>query len=84
MSCIGSEHRALGRQILNRKPADNWAFAPVLIRKVADAPALVAEAGYLSPRNGNRYPYRPTSCKDPRWVDVYRNIQFRTPIRAGE
>jgi len=57
VACIESEHRALGRAIGGLIPADNWAFTPVLIGKVGDAPALVAKAGYLSPVNGNHYTY---------------------------
>ncbi len=57
VACIESEHRALGRAIGGLIPADNWAFTPVLIGKVGDAPALVAKAGYLSPVNGNHFTY---------------------------
>ena len=57
IACIESEHRALGRSIGGLVPADNWAFTPVLIGKVGDAPALVTKAGYLSPMNGNTYTY---------------------------
>ncbi|MDQ2906203.1 MAG: ferritin-like domain-containing protein [Ktedonobacteraceae bacterium] len=57
IACIESEHRALGRAIGGLVPADNWAYAPVLIAQVADAPALVQQAGYLSPVTGNTYHY---------------------------
>ncbi len=57
IACIEAEHRALGRAIGGLIPADNWAFTPVLIGKVGDAPALVAKAGYLSPVNGNHFTY---------------------------
>lgn len=64
IACIESEHRALGREIgalhgisMYDVP-DNWAFAPVLVESVSDAPALVASAGYLSPRKGNSYTYK--------------------------
>ncbi len=57
IACIESEHRALGRMIGGYVPADNWAFAPVLLAKVGDAPALVAKAGYLSPVPGNHFTY---------------------------
>lgn len=83
IAAIESEHRALGREILGRRgderfiPADNWAFAPVLIGFVADAPALVAEAGYLSPREGNSYRYRPVGTEDER-------IEFREPLTVRE
>ena len=61
IACIEAEHRALGRSIGGYIPADNWAFTPVLIGKVGDAPALVKKAGYLSPVNGNRYDYHQVS-----------------------
>ncbi|GAC1354760.1 MAG: hypothetical protein NVS4B11_32080 [Ktedonobacteraceae bacterium] len=64
IACIESEHRALGRAIGGLVPADNWAFAPVLIAKVADAPALVAKAGYLSPKGDNSYTYDQVSTED--------------------
>ena len=57
VACIEAEHRALGRAIGGLVPADNWAFTPVLIAKVGDAPALVTKAGYLSPVKGNHYTY---------------------------
>lgn len=82
IACIESEHRALGRQILAERgderfiPADNWAYAPVLVVRVADAPALVAQAGYLSPTAGNSYRYQPVSTEDPR-------IEFRTPFTVS-
>jgi hypothetical protein len=61
IACIESEHRALGRYIGGLVPADNWAFAPVLIPSVGAAPAFVAQAGYLSPRAGNSYTYHQVS-----------------------
>lgn len=64
VACIEAEHRALGRAIGGLVPADNWAFTPVLIAKVGDAPALVAKAGYLSPKNGNHYTYHHVSTED--------------------
>lgn len=61
IACIESEHRALGRVIGKLSPADNWAYAPVLIATVGDAPALVKKAGYLSPTSGNTYTYQEVS-----------------------
>ncbi|GCE30184.1 hypothetical protein KDA_56680 [Dictyobacter alpinus] len=58
VACIEAEHRALGRAIGGLVPADNWAFTPVLLGSVSDAPALVTKAGYLSPKNGNSYTYK--------------------------
>ena len=61
IACIESEHRALGRAIGGLVPADNWAFAPVLVPSVGAAPKIVADAGYLSPRAGNSYTYHQVS-----------------------
>ena len=59
IACIESEHRALGRDIGSLDPADNWTYAPVLVSFVADAPAAVQAAGFLSPVPGNTYTYAP-------------------------
>ena len=75
IACIEAEHRALGRAIANLNPADNWAFTPVLIGKVGDAPALVTKAGYLSPRSGNHYTYKQVST-------AYNGVVYRTPYAA--
>ncbi len=64
IACIEAEHRALGRAIGGLVPADNWAFTPVLLKSVADAPALVKDAGYLSPVAGNSYTYQQVSIED--------------------
>ncbi len=61
VACIEAEHRALGRSIGSLSPADNWAFTPVLIGSVGDAPTLVTKAGYLSPTSGNSYTYKEVS-----------------------
>lgn len=61
VATIEAEHRALGRAIGGLAPADNWAFTPVLIASVGDAPALVKKAGYLSPTSGNSYTYQAVS-----------------------
>ncbi len=76
IACIEAEHRALGRAIGGMIPADNWAFTPVLIGKVGDAPALVAKAGYLSPKNGNSYTYKQVS------VD-FSSVVYRTPFSVA-
>jgi len=79
IACIESEHRALGRDIADLEPADNWAFAPALIARVADAPGIVAAAGYLSPTEGNSYQYQETDFTDPSLAPIYDRIMFRTP-----
>lgn len=61
IATVEAEHRALGRQIGGLTPADNWAFSPVLLATVGDAPALVQKAGYLSPTSGNSYTYQEVS-----------------------
>lgn len=79
IACIESEHRALGRDIGYLEPADNWAFAPALIATVADAPGIVAAAGYLNPTEGNSYQYQETDFTDPSLAPTYQRIMFRTP-----
>ena len=64
IATVEAEHRALGRFIGGLVPADNWAFSPVLIPSVGAAPAIVKEAGYLSPRPGNSYAYQQVSTGD--------------------
>jgi len=63
IATIEAEHRALGRSIGNLSPADNWAFTPIFLKNILDAPAAVTAAGYLSPIAGNTYTYMqvPTS-----------------------
>ncbi len=76
IACIEAEHRALGRAIGGLVPADNWAFTPVLIAKVGDAPALVKQAGYLSPVKGNSYTYAQVSTDDP-------GVVYRAPFAVA-
>jgi len=83
IACIESEHRALGREIgtlhgiSGYEVPDNWAFAPVFVESVSDAPALVAAAGYLSPKAGNSYTYQQVSTADA-------GVMQRAPQFAGE
>jgi hypothetical protein len=83
IACIESEHRALGREIgalhgiSTYSVPDNWAYAPVLVESVSDAPAVVAAAGYLSPKPGNSYTYKQVSTNDP-------EVTQRTPFSVGE
>ena len=65
IATVEAEHRALGRFIGGLVPADNWAFSPVLVPSVGAAPAIVQQAGYLSPRPGNSYTYKQVSTYDP-------------------
>lgn len=80
IACIESEHRALGRDIGGRDPADNWAFAPVLLARVADAPAAVAAAGFLSPVAGNTYKYRVPNLEGSFLGPINRRIVNRVPV----
>lgn len=76
IATVESEHRVLGRVIGNLTPADNWAFTPVLIATVGDAPALVTKAGYLSPTSGNSYTYQQVSTNDT-------SILYQKPFSVG-
>jgi hypothetical protein len=56
VAMIEKGHWVLGRDILGihrAEPHEEWAFAPVLLHKVADAPKVLAAAGFLSPKPGN-------------------------------
>jgi len=76
IACVESEHRALGRNLGGLFPANNWAFAPVLIKSVGDAPKAIAAAGYLSPKFGNSFAYKPVST-------VYDDVIFRRPFSVS-
>lgn len=76
VACIEAEHRALGRSIGKLSPADNWAFTPVNIATVGDAPGLVKSAGYLSPSSDNSYTYKEVSTDDT-------GVEQRKPFTAN-
>jgi hypothetical protein len=80
VACIEAEHRALGRAIGGLTPADNWAFTPVLIARVADAPQVVQDAGYLSPTSGNSYQYHEVSTED---AGVEQRVPFVASMGVG-
>ncbi len=67
IAMVESEHRVLGRVIAGLSPADNWTYAPVLVHKVADAPGVLAGAGFLSPEKypNNSYTYQEVTFTDP-------------------
>ncbi|WP_201363785.1 ferritin-like domain-containing protein [Dictyobacter formicarum] len=69
---IESEHRVLGRVIEGSDPADNYAYTPVLIKQVEDAPSVLSAEGYLSPVPNNTYTYERVSTK-------YHKIEYHTP-----
>lgn len=76
VATIEAEHRALGRAIGGLSPADNWAFTPVLIASVGDAPALITKAGYLSPKSGNSYTYQAVSTSGA-------GVDYQKPFSAA-
>ncbi len=76
IATVESEHRVLGRQIGGLKPADNWAFTPVYLATVGAAPALVQQAGYLSPVAGNTYTYQEVSIDNT-------GVEQRKPFTAS-
>jgi len=82
IACVESEHRALGRAIAGLAPADNWTYAPVLVSFVADAPAAVQAAGFLSPVPGNTYTYAQVDTSTP--GIIYKDGPFtQRPATGG-
>ncbi len=84
IAMIESEHRALGRDIADLDPADNWAFAPKLVEAVGDAPAVLQAAGYLSPRPGNSFTYQQADFNSPSLHPIYQTIMYKEPFAAPE
>lgn len=82
VATIESEHRALGRFLAGDEPADNWTFAPVLLKSVGDAPALVKQAGYLNPRKGNSFTYHHVDFTGLALAETYKRVQYKTPYVA--
>jgi hypothetical protein len=78
IATIEAEHRALGRLIGNLSPADNWAFTPIFLKTILDAPAAIAAADYLSPVIGNSYTYQQVSTYQPGLV-----ISYTTPYAVS-
>ena len=76
IATVETMHLALGRYIGGLIPADNWAYSPVLIPSVGAAPAIVKQAGYLSPREGNSYTYHQVSTAD-------EGVIYREPYAVG-
>jgi Ferritin-like domain len=54
-----AEHRAIGRVIGAKRPANNRVFETVLLKAVGDAPAFLKNNGYLSPKDGNSFTFQP-------------------------
>lgn len=83
IAMIEEGHRVLGRDILGddfrAEPHEEWAFAPLLIHNVADAPKVLAAAGFLSPRAGNSYKYDAVDFNGPAYAPIYAKITNKTP-----
>lgn len=58
---VEAEHRAIGRAIGGLRPANNRIFETVLLNTVADAPGVLTKGGFLNPRNGNFFEFKPVS-----------------------
>jgi hypothetical protein len=54
---VEAEHRAIGRVIAAKAPANNLAFEQIMLKRVADAPAVLKNAGFLTPTNTNSWGY---------------------------
>lgn len=76
IATVEEGHRTLGRVIGGLSPAENFAYTPVLVATVGDAPALVQKAGYLSPVSGNSYTYQQVSTENS-------GVQYTKPYSVG-
>lgn len=56
---VEAEHRALGRMIGAKQPANNRIFETALLKAVGDAPTFLQNNGYLSPKYGNSFTFQP-------------------------
>lgn len=82
IAMIEEGHRVLGRDILGdhmAEPHEEWAFAPLLLNKVADAPGILAAAGFLSPKPENSYKYTAIDFSAPAYASIYAKITNKTP-----
>jgi hypothetical protein len=70
IGAIEAEHRALGRAIGGLRPADNEAFAPVHLKKVSDAPTVLKNTGFLTPKKGNTFTYTPSKMNMDGVIDL--------------
>ena len=61
-------------------PPNNWGFAPVFLESVGDAPGIVKKAGFLSPKNGNRFEYDSIDFNSSVYRDVFEDVFFREPL----
>ena len=54
---VEAEHRVIGRVIAAKAPANNVGFEQVTLKRVADAPNVLKNAGFLTPANNNSWGY---------------------------
>ncbi len=55
---VEAEHRAMGRGIAGKWPANNRVFETALLKAVGDAPTFLKNSGYLSPVYGNSFTFQ--------------------------
>jgi hypothetical protein len=83
IAVVEGEHRVLGCVIGDQcglpgyDPAGDRVYAPVLVAKVDDAPAILTNAGYLSPASDNSFNYEPVSI-------TYPGINYHTPLALSD
>jgi hypothetical protein len=58
---VESEHRIIGRAIGGLRPANNHAFSPALLNRVGDAVNILKKDGFLTPKPGNTFEFKPVS-----------------------
>lgn len=86
IAMIEEGHRVLGRDMLGdhrAEPHEEWAFAPLLLNKVADAPGILTAAGFLSPVAGNTYQYHEIDFGAPAYASIYAKITNKTPTEKN-
>lgn len=64
-------HRVVGRVLLDAEPWDNWGFGPVKLASFLDVPTAVTQAGFLSPKPGNSFAFRPVSPNFPGVINAF-------------
>lgn len=63
-------HRVFGRFLQGAEPYPNWGFGPVVLDSFLQVPEAVTAAGFLSPRPGNDFPFRPVAPRFPGVVNT--------------
>ncbi|GCF10455.1 hypothetical protein KDI_40190 [Dictyobacter arantiisoli] len=82
IAAIEAEHRVIGRVIGAQFPANNEAFAPLLLKAVADAPTFLKNAGYLTPMNGNSFLFNPAATNWDAVTMTNPTVMPATPVMA--